>query len=165
MLSQLKFEHCTLITGTPIQNNIEELWSLLHFLHPRKFDDLPAFLAKYGVINDAETVGSLQKLIKPYLLPRKKSDVDATIAAKEETIIEVELTRVQKTYYQALLHENAATLLAPITGGALPSLLNLMMQLRKVCNHPFLLKGVTEHIEQQVAERLSKSPTDGEVQL
>jgi chromodomain-helicase-DNA-binding protein 7 len=165
MLQQLRFEHCTLLTGTPIQNNVEELWSLLHFLHPQQFDDLPGFLEKYRVIDDAKTLASLQKLIKPYLLRRKKSDVDATIATKEETIIEVELTQVQKAYYKALLHENAPTLLAQITGGALPSLLNLMMQLRKVCNHPFLLKGVTEHVERQVAEKLGKQTIDEEVQL
>ena len=65
------------------------------------------------------------------------------MAAKGETIIEVELTRIQKTYYRSLLHDNLSTLISNITHGALPFLLNLMVQLRKVCNHPFLLNGVT----------------------
>ena len=165
LLQQIHFEHCTLLTGTPVQNNVEELWSLLHFLHPNRFGDLPTFLEHFGVIEDAEKIKKLQDLIKPYLLRRRKKDVDHTIAAKEETIIEVELTRVQKTYYRALLHENAGVLLHQITGGALPSLLNLMMQLRKVCNHPFLLKGAMKHIEQQTAEKLQKTIKDEEVQL
>jgi chromodomain-helicase-DNA-binding protein 7 len=152
LMQQLTFEHCTLLTGTPVQNNVEELWSLLHFLHPDKFVDLPAFLEDFGVIEDADRLASLQQLIKPFLLRRRKADVDSTIAAKEETIIEVELTKTQKTYYRAFLHENAPTLLKQITGGSLPSLLNLMMQLRKVCNHPFLLKGARERIEEQMAD-------------
>ena len=164
-LQKLYCEHCTLLTGTPIQNNVEELWSLLHLLHPRYFSSLSDFMAKFGVMDDANKVKELQKLIQPLLLRRKKTDVDQTIAAKEETIIEVELTRIQKTYYKLLLHKNASTLLSNITGGTLPSLLNLMMQLRKVCNHPFLLKGVTESIEQQFAEKLGGTVQDEEVQL
>ncbi|OHT13629.1 SNF2 family N-terminal domain containing protein [Tritrichomonas foetus] len=165
LLQQIQYEHCTLLTGTPVQNNVEELWSLLHFLHPNRFGDLSAFLERFGVIEEAGHLKQLQELIKPYMLRRKKSDVDTTIAAKEETIIEVELTRTQKTYYGALLHDNAGVLLTQITGGALPSLLNLMMQLRKVCNHPFLLKGATNSIEKKVAEKLGKPITDEEVQL
>ncbi|KAH0790123.1 SNF2 family N-terminal domain containing protein [Histomonas meleagridis] len=164
MLEQIKFEHCTLLTGTPIQNNVEELWSLLHFLHPNIFNNLPMFLEKFGKM-DNEKLHQLQDLIKKFLLRRKKSDVDKTIAAKEETIIEVELTRTQKTYYRAFLHENASTLLQQITGGALPSLLNLMMQLRKVCNHPFLLKGAEEHIEEETAKKMNKPINDYEVLL
>ena len=113
-------------------------------------------LEKFGVIQDHETLTQIQAVIKPYILRRRKADVDTSIAAKEETIIEVELTRIQKTYYKALLHENAGTLLQQITGGALPSLLNLMMQLRKVCNHPFLIKGAPAAIEEQVAKNLQK---------
>lgn len=164
-IRKLSYEHCTLLTGTPVQNNVEELWSLLHLLHPHYFADLSAFLSRFGVIDNAEKVAQLQKLIQPFLLRRKKSDVDSTIAAKEETIIEVELTRIQKTYYKLLLHENAGTLISNITGGALPSLLNLMMQLRKVCNHPFLLKGVTESVEEQFAEKLQMDVNDPQVQL
>ncbi|OHT16762.1 SNF2 family N-terminal domain containing protein [Tritrichomonas foetus] len=165
LLKQITYEHCTLLTGTPVQNNVEELWSLLHFLHPDRFRDLSSFMERFGVIEDAEKIKQLQDVIKPYILRRKKSDVDTSIAEKEETIIEVELTRAQKTYYRALVSDNASTLLQQITGGALPSLLNLMMQLRKVCNHPFLLKGAEQQIEEQTAQKLNKPKTDEEVML
>ena len=164
-IQRLMYEHCTLLTGTPVQNNVEELWSLLHLLHPHYFSDLSAFMARFGVMDNVEKVSQLQRIIQPFLLRRRKCDVDSTIAAKEETIIEVELTRIQKTYYRLLLHENASTLISNITGGALPSLLNLMMQLRKVCNHPYLLKGVTESVEQQFAEKLQLDVQDPQVQL
>ena len=87
------------------------------------------------------------------------------MAAKGETIIEVELTRIQKTYYRSLLHDNSSTLISNITHGALPSLLNLMVQLRKVCNHPFLLNGVTESVEEQFAEKLQLDGQDPQVRL
>jgi chromodomain-helicase-DNA-binding protein 7 len=165
LLQQLRCEHCTLLTGTPIQNNVEELWSLLHFLHPSIFNSLPDFLARFRAIDDVDTLAKLQELIKPFLLRRKKGDVETSIGAKEETIIEVELTRIQKTFYRALLHENAPTLLQQITGGSLPSLLNLMMQLRKVCNHPFLIKGATQNIEAQIAAKLGQDATKEDIEL
>jgi chromodomain-helicase-DNA-binding protein 7 len=138
---------------------------LLHLLHPNVFNDLPDFLARFSAIDDIATLTNLQELIKPFLLRRKKSEVDPLIGEKEETIIQVELTRTQKMYYRALLHENAPVLLHQITGGSLPSLLNLMMQLRKVCNHPFLIKGATEKIEAQVAARLGDGALKEEIEL
>lgn len=164
MMQQIKAEHCTLLTGTPIQNNIEELWSLLHFLHPNIFSDLDQFLNAYSEIT-SEKIQQLQHVIKRFMLRRVKSDVDKTIGVKEETIIEVELTRIQKTYYKALLQSNAETLLKHITGGSTPSLLNLMMQLRKVCNHPFLLKGAAEHIESEMSQKLGKPIGDNDLEL
>lgn len=165
LLSQLVFQHCTLLTGTPIQNNVEELWSLLHFLHPQLFPDLAKFLEDFGVIDKAKTVQSLQTIIQPFLLRRKKSDVETSILAKEETIIEVELTRVQKTYYKAFLDDNASVLLTHITQGSLPSLQNLMMQLRKVCNHPYLIKGATPLIEEEFKKKMDENATSNDVSL
>ena len=145
-VESMYFEHCTMLTGTPIQNKMEELWGLLHLLHPERFNDLDEFSEKYGNMTDSNQVKEIQAIIKPIMLRRKKSDVEKSIAPKEETIVEVELTRVQKKFYRAFLHENAGTLLNQITGGALNSLQNLMMQLRKVCNHPYLIEGGEESI-------------------
>lgn len=165
LLQQTTYKHCTLLTGTPIQNNVEELWSLLHLLHPKIFDDLAAFLEEFGQIDNAQTLQNLQQVIKPFLLRRKKSDVETTIAAKEETIIEVELTRTQKTYYRAFLDENRDVLLSQITSGALPSLKNLMMQLRKVCNHPYLIKGANESIVEQFTKAAPEGTPKPEIEL
>jgi hypothetical protein len=143
-----------------IQDSAEELGFLLYFLHRDEFGDLSGFLEKYGVIGYFETLPGSQQLIQPFLLRRERSDVDSTIARKEERIIEVELTRIQKAYDQALLHENASTFLAQITAAALPWLL---MQLRKVCNRPFLLTGTTDVIEGQMAYRLNKPVISDEV--
>ena len=74
------------------------------------------------------------------MLRRLKEDVEKSLAPKEETIVEVELTVIQKQYYRAILERNF-TFLSKGGPSAVPSLLNVMMELRKCCNHPFLIKG------------------------
>lgn len=137
------YEHLLLLTGTPIQNNIEELWTLLNLLDPDNFPSVRYFMNEFGELKDANQLKKLQEQLKPYLLRRLKEDVEKSIAPKEETIIEVELTTVQKKYYKAVLERNFDHL-AHRGRHNLPSLINIMMQLRKCCNHPYLLKGVEE---------------------
>ncbi|OHS99099.1 SNF2 family N-terminal domain containing protein [Tritrichomonas foetus] len=156
-MEALVFEHCIMLTGTPIQNGVEELWGLLHFLYPTRFDNLDEFIEKYGNTTDSTQVEEIQAIIRPIMLRRKKSDVEKTILPKEETIIEVELTRPQKMFYRAFLHDNAALLLQQITGGALAALQNLMMQLRKVCNHPYLINGAEDTIVKEKKSELKES--------
>jgi SNF2 family DNA or RNA helicase len=75
-----------------------------------------------------------------------KEDVAKDIPAKEETVIDVELTSIQKQYYRAIFEHNHAFLNIGATRQTTPKLMNIQMELRKVCNHPFLLDGV-EHRE------------------
>lgn len=75
---------------------------------------------------------------------RIKEDVAKSIPKKEETIIDVELTSVQKQYYRAILEKNRHFLYRGCEKKNLPSLINIEMQLRKVCNHPFLVSGVED---------------------
>ena len=76
------------------------------------------------------------------MLRRLKEDVEKTIASKEETIIEVELTNIQKKYYRAILERNFTFLAKGGTYTNLPNLMNTMMELRKCCNHPYLINGI-----------------------
>ena len=80
-----------------------ELWTLLNFLEPLKFQSEKAFLAEYGSLKTSEDVSRLQVLLKPLMLRRMKEDVEKDIPSKEETIVEVELTPVQKRWYRAIL--------------------------------------------------------------
>jgi hypothetical protein len=73
-----------------------------------------------------------------------KENVEKSLAAKEETVVEVELTNIQKQYYRAIYERNYNVLLGK--GGTLPSLMNIMMELRKCCNHPYLIKGVEDNV-------------------
>lgn len=144
-LLRFNYDHLLLLTGTPIQNNTQELWTLLNLLDPVQFSSAEDFVAAFGNLKDAEQVKRLHDILKPFLLRRIKRDVDKTIAPKEETIIEVELTTIQKKYYRAILERSFDNLVqGSKSRSALPSLLNIMMQLRKCCNHPYLLRGVEE---------------------
>eukprot|EP01105_Mastigella_eilhardi_P018386 TRINITY_DN424_c0_g1_i1.p1 TRINITY_DN424_c0_g1~~TRINITY_DN424_c0_g1_i1.p1 ORF type:complete len:1922 (-),score=565.44 TRINITY_DN424_c0_g1_i1:97-5862(-) len=140
----VKGYHRILLTGTPLQNNIQELWSLLSFIEPEKFSDMQAFNADYGNLQSALQVQRLQQQLSPHLLRRMKSDVEKSIPPKEETIVEVELTSLQKQYYRAIFERNREFLNKGCVTNNVPNLLNLVMQLRKVCNHPFMIRGVEE---------------------
>ncbi len=145
LTEELDWESCILLTGTPIQNNIEELWVLLNFVDPHGFDDREWFVDTYGDMTSTEQVAELSAAIKPYLLRRMKEDVEKSVPPKQETIVEVELTSVQKQYYRALYEQNTDFLLqGGIRSG--PSLMNLAMELRKCCNHPYLIKGAEKAI-------------------
>ena len=72
---------------------------------------------------------------------RLKEDVEKSIPVKEETIIEVELTNIQKRYYRAILERNFGFLMKGAKSNNMPNLINTMMELRKCCIHPYLIKG------------------------
>lgn len=145
-------EHKILLTGTPLQNNLEELFALLHFLQPTRFSSEEAFLKEYGHLERSEDVSKLQELLRPLMLRRLKEDVEKTIPVKEETIIEVELTPVQKSYYRAILEKNFTFLNKGTTSQNTPHLLNVMMELRKCCIHPYLIKGAEERIHSETLD-------------
>ncbi|KAJ3451916.1 kismet isoform c [Anaeramoeba flamelloides] len=158
-LFQYQSEHILLLTGTPLQNNIEELWALLHFLEPIKFQDREGFIKQFGDMKDSTQVEKLHKVLKPHLLRRLKTDVEKSIAPKEETIIEVELTKFQKQYYRAVLKRNIQFLSQGNSSTKIPRLVNVVMQLRKICNHPYLIQGAEEFANQDLITKDDKMKT------
>ncbi|CAO0790446.1 unnamed protein product [Mucor circinelloides] len=147
ILKTFSIDHKLLLTGTPLQNNLDELYSLLNFMQPEVFNDERAFFAEYGNLQTAAEVEKLQALLKPIMLRRFKEDVEKTIPVKEETVIEVELTNPQKKWYRAILEKNFSFLRKGAKSNKeMPQLRNIMMQLRKCCIHPYLLDGAEEVI-------------------
>jgi len=131
-----------LLTGTPLQNNLEELFYLLNFLTPSKFNDLESFQANFTDIAKEEQVHKLHHLLGPHMLRRMKADVLKNIPAKSEFIVRTNLAPLQKKFYRSILTHNFEALRAK--SGAQSSLLNVMMELKKVANHPYLMAAASE---------------------
>lgn len=146
-LRQLNLEHRVLLSGTPLQNNVNELFSLLNFLEPSQFANNEDFLREFGSLRTESEVQKLQALLKPMMLRRLKDDVEKSLAPKEETIVEVELTNIQKKYYRGILEQNFSFLQKGTSAANIPNLMNTMMELRKCCIHPYLLNGAEEQIQ------------------
>lgn len=144
--------HILLLSGTPVQNNTEELWPLLNYIEPIKFASIEAFTQEFGELQTSGQVSALHELLRPHLLRRVKEDVMKEIPPLEETIIDVELTTAQKAYYRAIFERNRAFLCKNVGLGGkrsgsnapIPSLMNVEVELRKCCNHPFQVVGVEE---------------------
>ena len=126
------------------------MWALLNFADPNKFDNLEEFIAKFGDLKNVKQVAKLHDTLKPYLLRRIKEDVEKSLPPKEETIVEVALTSIQKRFYRAIFEKNTAYLYKGLKASNQPSLMNVMMELRKCCNHPYLVRGVEERVVAEI---------------
>uniref|UniRef100_A0A8C1KVY1 Chromodomain helicase DNA binding protein 1 n=1 Tax=Cyprinus carpio TaxID=7962 RepID=A0A8C1KVY1_CYPCA len=139
---EFKSNHRLLITGTPLQNSLKELWSLLHFIMPIKFHSWELFEEEHGKGRDSGYT-SLHKELEPFLLRRVKKDVEKSLPAKVEQILRVEMSAVQKQYYKWILTRNYKAL-SKGTKGSRSGFLNVMMELKKCCNHCYLIKSPEE---------------------
>ncbi|XP_077514180.1 chromodomain-helicase-DNA-binding protein 1 isoform X3 [Amblyomma americanum] len=130
--------HRLLITGTPLQNSLKELWALLHFIMPQKFDSWEDFEVEHK--ESAEKgYTKLHKQLEPFLLRRVKKDVEKSLPAKVERILRVEMTSVQKQYYKWILTKNYKALTKGLKGSQ-SGFINIMMELKKCCNHAMLIR-------------------------
>ncbi|KAG5355219.1 Protein CHROMATIN REMODELING 8 [Yarrowia sp. C11] len=146
---QLKTVHRLILSGTPIQNNLTELWSLLDFVCPGRLGTLPVFHSQFAVpINVGGYANAtniqvqtaykcavvLRDLIAPYLLRRMKTDVATDLPKKEEKVLFCKLTDSQRLHYKGFLKSEE---LKSILAGKRQSLFGIDI-LRKICNHPDL---------------------------
>lgn len=158
-LSQYHREHVVLLTGTPLQNNMSELWALLHFTDASKFPSLDKFLDNFGNLKNKghKAVSQLHEVLRPFLLRRLKENVEKNLPPKEETIVEVPLMPLQKQYYRAIYERNTDFLYKGATAANGPSLMNVVMELRKCCNHPYLIRGAEEWLSSGIDLNDSKA--------
>ena len=152
-VEDLKYRNIVLMTGTPIQNNLSELYTLLRLLDPDKFADEQEFSDKYGDLQDHTNITmeqhtALQQELRNYLLRRVKTDVLTSLPPRREILMEVEMPMLQKQWYKALYERNAEYLYAASVRPSKQSvnLNNLFMEIRKVCQHCYLLNGVEDRI-------------------
>jgi SNF2 family DNA or RNA helicase len=158
-----------LLTGTPLMNDLSELWSLLNFLLPTIFNSVTTFdqwfsapFAHFSGSADEQEqdlltneervliIHRLHELLRPFMLRRVKSEVLDQLPEKVEKVLRCELSSWQKELYKQISKKAAAdtSLLAGSSDPNVPSrgLNNIVMQLRKVCNHPFLFSPERYHI-------------------
>ncbi|XP_074275283.1 ATP-dependent DNA helicase DDM1-like [Silene latifolia] len=161
-LKLLPIENKLLLTGTPLQNNLAELWSLLNFILPDIFSsheefeswfDLSGKCSNEAVREEMEekrrlqVVAKLHAILRPFLLRRMKSDVELSLPRKKEIILYASMTEHQKNYQEHLINRTLENhLIENVSLGTAPrgmkgKLNNLMIQLRKNCNHPDLLES------------------------
>nr|KAI8763669.1 lymphocyte-specific helicase isoform X2 [Biomphalaria glabrata] len=125
-LRMYRSTHRLLLTGTPLQNSLAELWSLLNFLLPEIFDDLGSFESWFDIncMNGAESeekivnqervdsiLSMMHQILSPFMLRRLKSDVDLNIPPKKEIIVYAPLTPQQKEFYSAVIDRSIWDLL------------------------------------------------------
>jgi SNF2 family DNA or RNA helicase len=165
-----------LLTGTPLQNNLSELWALLNFLLPKIFNSCDDFEKWFNQPFSSKLPGEkntelteeqelliihrLHNILRPFLLRREKKEVEKELPSKTEYVIKLQISDWQKIVYsqikeQGLLAEDPST-------GRLgnKALMNTMMQLRKVCNHPYhfidLNNSMFEHIDEWIIKSSGK---------
>eukprot|EP00198_Chlamydomonas_reinhardtii_P013917 XP_001703254.1 chromodomain-helicase-DNA-binding protein [Chlamydomonas reinhardtii] len=143
-LMEWHFGNKLLITGTPLQNSLKELWALLHFLEPSRFPTAEAFEAEYS-LETADSVSGLHGVLRPHLLRRVIKDVEKSLPPKNERILRVDMTPLQKQYYKWILTRNFKELNKSSRGGGHVSLLNIIGELKKCCNHPFLFESAEDN--------------------
>ncbi|KAH8264948.1 hypothetical protein KR038_008669, partial [Drosophila bunnanda] len=143
ILNSYSIAYKLLLTGTPLQNNLEELFHLLNFLSRDKFNDLQAFQGEFADVSKEEQVKRLHEMLGPHMLRRLKTDVLKNMPSKSEFIVRVELSAMQKKFYKFILTKNYEALNSKSGGGSC-SLINIMMDLKKCCNHPYLFPSAAE---------------------
>ena len=143
VMQENRFPFYLLLTGTPYQNNVSEMFSLLQFVAPYDFVDEEKFHEKFGALSSFENkqfssaVLELREILSKYMLRRLKSDVNIVLPEKKEIVLYVGLSEMQKKYYKAILTKNIGVLGSQNARG----LIAVVMQLRKCCNHPYLFAG------------------------
>ncbi|KAI8992204.1 P-loop containing nucleoside triphosphate hydrolase protein [Pilobolus umbonatus] len=139
-LKTFNVDHKILLTGTPLQNNLKELFNIMNFIRPQDFEGIQA--QDYDDMTTAK-VEELHSRLRPYFLRRTKEEVLKTLPPKYEIIVPLSMTSVQKELYKAALNSDLRDILAiESMRKKSKGMTSVLMNLRKILNHPYLIDGV-----------------------
>jgi SNF2 family DNA or RNA helicase len=130
------------LTGTPVENRLSELWSIMHFLNPGYLGARKAFREKFALpierYHDEEALGKLKQLTTPFILRRVKTDprVITDLPEKVETKVYCTLTEEQATLYEAVVQDAMREIESEEGIQRRGLVLSMLMQLKQICNHP-----------------------------
>ncbi|VTJ72582.1 Hypothetical predicted protein [Marmota monax] len=142
-LSEFSVVFSLLLTGTPIQNSLQELYSLLSFVEPDLFskEQMEDFVERYRDIEkESKSASELHNLLQPFLLRRVKAEVATELPKKTEVVIYHGMSALQKKYYKAILMKDLDAFENEMARKV--KLQNILSQLRKCVDHPYLFDGV-----------------------
>lgn len=127
-----------------MQNNLQELWSLLNFIMPNLFDSSEEFkqLFQSSAGTEEHVIKQIHRLLRPFMLRRLKEDVEKSLPSKKEIYLFMGLSPLQKQLYKKILKGNIEVVNSAGVPGDRIQMLNVLMQLKKVANHPYLFDGV-----------------------
>ncbi|OQV25233.1 Helicase ssl-1 [Hypsibius exemplaris] len=146
-IAEFPSERRLLLTGTPMQNSLEEVWALLHFLAPELFESLNMFQQLFSNLTamsegrkpqDQAIVKQLHTVLRPFILRRMKAEVETQLPKKYEQVLKCRLSKRQRYLYDDYMSRSKTR--ETLKAGNYLSVINILMQLRKVCNHPNLFE-------------------------
>lgn len=160
-LNSMQVDHTVLLTGTPLQNNLRELFNIMHFIHPKLFQGEEA--KDFEELTKAQ-VDDLHERLRPFFLRRTKEQVLKTLPPRYELIVPLSMSTLQKEVYKQCLSGEIQETLAQVTQAKRQAgLSNIFVNLRKVLNHPYLLDGV--ETSQSSAEEIQKNMINASAKL
>lgn len=173
LLSEFRVNHRILLTGTPLQNNTKELFNLLQFLDPKKMN--AEKLEAHFNIEQQESLTELHSMLQPYFLRRTKAQVLKFLPSKNEVIVPVTMSALQRELYKTILSKNAELMrlvMARTSAGKTiqnynnSSMANVLQQIRKILSHPFIYSpDIEESIEDEAQSLINLTNACAKLQL
>jgi superfamily II DNA or RNA helicase len=155
------------LTGTPVENRLDELWSQLHFTNPGLLGDRSDFesrTARAVAAGDPGATERLRERIRPFVLRRRKRDVAPELPPRQEVVLRCTLTPEERSVYEAVRAATRREVVERLSGGGVIEALEALLRLRQACCHPALVPGHKRAVGRKAAKPPRSEPQASEVE-